>query len=78
MGQTALLLLLILCLGALGSVFGWNVGRGVRTGAIWAKNVRVYRVEQPIGFWITLIVYFAATLFCIGGIGTIIYVISAN
>jgi hypothetical protein len=78
MSPVILLLLFIPMLGVLAFIFGRNVRGGLRTGDIWAKNVRIYRADQPIGFHITVAVYAIATLACLGGIGIISFVLATN
>ena len=78
MGPTALLLLFVPILGTLAFIFGKNVRGGLCSGEIWAKNVRINRSDQPIGFQITVVVYSMATLICISGVGLIAYVLATN
>ena len=78
MSPVVLLLLFIPILAVLAFIFGQNVRSGLRTGEIWAENVRIYRADQPFGFQFTVAAYALATLACIGGIGVIAFVLATN
>ena len=44
-------------------LFGRNLLRARRVGEIYSRNILIRRVESPINFWITVVVYFVATIF---------------
>jgi len=67
--------LLLLGFGALAFLFGRNVYKGAKTGAVWNKSQLYHREEQPILFWISVGLSAFLTLFVVAGMGLVSYLL---
>lgn len=57
-------------------VFILNVHRGLTTGTIWVKNTKYDRADEPIFFWVSIVIYTTVILFLIGGLAIAFWALS--